>query len=205
MQISYHRSLLFFLGGISTGVCLSIIGGAILLATSFKTASPPTVTAMPTTMITNTISAQLVTPSPTFTQLPQPNPLDEAEEALNSGNPEKVRGLLYPMIETWTSNDDRVRGYELLGKAEWAQGHPQLATPHFEKLYFYEPTAENLFTLATAYDAGGNICLALKKYQELAKWEPPPPGVDIELVKLRIEQISCALGTPVPTKTAPPN
>jgi tetratricopeptide (TPR) repeat protein len=152
-----------------------------------------------------TIPSQDFIPSPTPTQVKQATPLEEAEEALNSGQPEKVRDLLYPVIETWTSNDDRVRGYELLGEAELVQGHAQLATPHFEKLYFYAPTAENLFILASVYDAGGDICHALEKYQELAKWNPLPPEVDIELVNLRIEQISCALGTPAPTKTAPPD
>jgi hypothetical protein len=200
MQKRYSKSLLFFLGGISAGVCLSMIAGVVMLAARVKTAPLPTQTAIPTATIIIPTPTLVVTPSPTFTPVPPPSPLEEAEEALDSGNPEKVRGYLYPMIESWSSNDDRVRGYELLGQAELMQGHTQL-----EKLYFYEPTAENLFILATVYDASGDICRALEKYQELAKWNPPPPGVDIELVHLRIEQISCALGTPVPTRTAPPN
>jgi len=149
---------------------------------------------IPTAQTTNTF----LSPSPEPTQA---SLLDAAESALNLGQPEKVRELLYPTIEGWTSNDDKIRGYRLLGEAELAQGHAQLAGPYFERLCFYGPTAENLFLLATAYDAGGNIKNALAKYQELSKWENPPPELDIEFINMRIYDISRALGTPVPTFT----
>ena len=97
--------------------------------------------------------------------------LDRAQAAAEAGQPEKVKELLSPTIKYWKSNDDLVRGYKLLAEAELAQGHSQLAVPYYEKLYFYQPTADNLFRLATIYDMSGDIRNALVKYQELVKWE----------------------------------
>ena len=79
------------------------------------------------------------------------------------------------------------------------QGHAQLSVPYFDRLYIYEPSAENLFLLATAYDMGGDNKNALEKYQELINWENLPEEIDIELIKLRIEGLSRTLGTPAPT------
>jgi tetratricopeptide (TPR) repeat protein len=195
--MSNKRILINFLGGLAVGICLSVTTGFALFYSRsvhiFQSSS------IPTAQAADPLELSTQKPTPTQTDL-----LDEAEAALSSGHPEKVRELLYPMIESWTSNDDLIRGYRLLGEAELAQGHPQLAVPYFEKLYFYEPTAENLFMLATVYDAGGDIRNALEKYQELARWEDLPPEVDIELLNFRIQNISHALGTPVATETTLP-
>ena len=192
-----RRSLITFLSGAAGGICLSLIIGIVLLYASAEQTRRPIF--IPTGQSTELFQAPTQKPAPS-----QVHPLDEAESLLNSGQPEKVRELLYPMIEGWTSNNDRIRGYRLLGEAELAQGHPQLAVPYFEKLYFYQPTAENLFLLATIYDMGGDIKNALIKYQELAKWENLPREIDIEIINMRIGDISRALGTPVPTHTPLP-
>lgn len=200
MQSRTQRSLLTFLGGAAGGICLSLIVGLVMLAARAKAAPQAAPIPIPTAT-TATVTSQDVFPSPTSTQA---SPLDEAEKALNSGQPEKVRDLLYPTIESWSSNDDRVRGYKLLGEAELAQGHAQLAIPHFEKLYFYAPTPVNLYFLATAYDLGGDIRNALVRYQELASWENLPPEIDRGLLQYRIDDIRRSLGTPVPTYTPIP-
>lgn len=197
MQNKNRGPFLIFLTGVVGGICFSLLIGLGLFYSRVTRAaqsySPPT--AQPTA----------IAHFSTLTSIPSPvNPLDEAESALNSGYPEEVKDLLYPMIEHWTSNDDLRRGYRLLGEAELAQGHAQLAVPYFEKLYFYGPTAENLFLLATVYDAGGNDRNALAKYQELTRWEDLPQEVNIEFVNTRIYDISRALGTPLPTYTPLP-
>ncbi|HEX2698415.1 MAG TPA: hypothetical protein VHM28_11965 [Anaerolineales bacterium] len=189
-----RKGLIIFLYGIAGGICLSLLIGIGLLFSRGVQTTPayPTSPAQPT----NIRSVFTYTPTPNQISI-----LDEAEIALNTGQPDKVKELLGPTIGNWTSNEDRIRGYRLLGEAELAQGHPQLAVPYFEKLYFYQPTPENLFSLATAYDAGGDIRHALIKYQELAKWENLPQEIDIEFVNMRIYDISRSLGTPVPTLT----
>jgi tetratricopeptide (TPR) repeat protein len=179
-----HPTLTNFLGGLTVGIFLSM---AICVAVFYLSVARQ-LRSSPTPAIESTPSTQTTL-------------LDEAEVTLNSGQPEKVRKLLYPIIENWTSNEDRIRGYNLLGQAELAQGHPQLAVPYFERLYSYEPTPENLFLLATTFDAGGDNRNALEKYQELTQREDLPPEIDIEFIKLRIENISRVLGTPIPTQT----
>jgi hypothetical protein len=197
MQNKSQRSLLIFLGGATAGGCLSLIIGLILFSLRAEEARRSTSIPIPTA----TIPSQNFIASSTPTQITKATPLDEAEDALNTGHPENVRELLYPKIESWTSNDDRIRGYKLLGQAELAQGHAQLAVPYFEKLYFYQPTPENLYFLATVYDMGGDIRNALVKYQELANWENLPPEMDRESLHFRIDHIRRALGMPVPTYT----
>ena len=195
MLSAKKNPLIIFLIGVAGGICLSLIIGRILL---YLRAGQ--------TVQTNSLSSAQVT-NIFLTTTPEPthvNRLDEAESALNSGQPEKVRDLLFPTIGNWISNDDRIRGYRLLGEAELAQGHPQLAAPYFEKLYFYQPTPENLLLLATIYDAGGDIRKALIKYQELARWENLPPEIDSEFIHARVQHISLALGTPAPTQTPTP-
>ena len=192
-----RSSLITFLSGSAGGICLSLVIGIVLLDSHAQ--QTHLTNSIPIAQATNIFQASPPEPIPTQTDL-----LDEAESALNSGQPEKVRELLYPMIEDWTSNDDRIRGYRLLAEAELAQGHAQLAVPYLEKLYFYQPTAENLFFLATIYDTGGDTKNALIKYQELAKWEILPQGIDIEFISMRIYHISRALGTAVPTLTPLP-
>ena len=189
-----RRPFIVFLSGATGGACVSIlIATALFYARVSQTVQVNTI---PVVQATNIFQGFTAVPSPTET-----NSLDDAEAALDSGQPERVRELLYPMIETWSSNDDRIHGYKLLGEAELAQGHPQLAVPYFEKLYFYQPSAENLFYLATTYDTGGDIRNALAKYQDLTNWDDLPSEIDIELINMRIYDLSRALGTPMPTYT----
>jgi len=192
-----RRPVLTFLTGLLGGVCLSLLTGMGLFYSYVTQTLRPNST--PIERPVNILLTATRQPMPS-----QTSPFDEAETALNAGQPEKVKDLLYPAIESWTSNEDRVRGYKLLGEAELMQGHAQLAVPYFEKLYFYEPSAENLFLLATTYDFGGDNKSALSKYQELANWENLAPGIDIEFINNRIYDISRALGTPVPTYTPLP-
>lgn len=178
-----NKLLIHFLSGVTGGICLSLILGAGLFSVYLLS-------------INQQIEREASTPLPVSEQS---RLLDEAELALNSGDPKRVRALLYPAIERWTSTDEIVRGYRLLGEAELMQGHAQLSVSYFDKLYVYEPSAENLFLLATAYDMGGDNKNALEKYQELANWEDLPDEIDIVFVKMRIEGLSRTLGTPAPT------
>ena len=192
-----RRPVLTFLTGLLGGVCLSLLTGMGLFYSYVTQTLRPNST--PIERPVNILLTATWQPMPS-----QTSPFDEAETALNAGQPEKVKELLYPAIESWTSNEDRVKGYKLLGEAELMQGHAQLAVPYFEKLYFYEPSAENLFLLATTYDFGGDNKSALSKYQELANWENLPPEIDVEFIDSRVYDISRALGTPVPTHTPLP-
>src|SRR5690349_20451128 len=117
-----RRPLIVFFSGAAGGVCLS----ASITITLFYSRAMQTiqVNIIATLPATNTVQGFVSISSPTQTSL-----LDEAESALYAGRPEEVRELLYPIIETWSSNDDRIRGYKLLGDAELAQWHPQLAMP----------------------------------------------------------------------------
>jgi hypothetical protein len=54
--------------------------------------------------------------------------LEQAEYYMQTGEPEKVKGLILPVIEYWDRIEDIVAGYRLLGDAEVQQGHYQLAT-----------------------------------------------------------------------------
>jgi tetratricopeptide (TPR) repeat protein len=155
---------------------------------------------------------------PTSSASPEPAPLDapsetpteenpqlaQAESYLEQGRPEMVHDLLWPSMEQWTSDEDKARGYFLLGMAEMDMGHPQLAAPYFERLFQYDPSPENLLYLAVAYDAGGNIGQALDTYKRLAAWDPSGEEIDIELVNQRIQDISLALGTPAPLPASTP-
>lgn len=197
MSNSNRRPLITVLGGTVAGICLSLMIGIVLFYRQVQ--ETPELGFTPIAQATDT--SQLATLEPPSTRIDQ---IDEAETSLRSGQPEKVRELLYPSIERWTSNDDLIRGYKLLAEAELAQGHAQLAVPFLEKLYFYDPTAENLFFLATVCDTGGDIKNALVLYQELAKWENLPDKIDVEFINMRIYHISRALGTPVLTHTPLP-
>lgn len=209
------RDQIPFLEGLLIGVCLSLIVGFFLVAKNIqrpKSVSIPTFTinsiieATPIFTITATIK-----PSLTFADIPSnlyaPTPVPSVEEFLNKaqtyldeGEPEKTKDLLLSVVQDWPAASDKAAGYKLLGDAEMSQYHPQLAAPYYEKVYFYDPTPENLFTLAFTYDLGGDICKAFPHYKELDAWSDPNAQIDREFIKSRIVDISCTLGTPAPTK-----
>jgi tetratricopeptide (TPR) repeat protein len=209
------RNQIPFLEGLLIGICLSLIVGFFLVIKNIqqpKGVAIPTFTinakseAIPTFTINATPMSTL-----TFTDLPSnlstPTPglsvkefLRKAQTYLDEGKPEKAKDLLLPVIQDWPAASDKAAGFKLLGDAEMSLLHPQLATPYYEKVYFYNPTPENLFTLAVTYDMGGDLCKAFLHYKELDAWSDPNAQIDREFIKSRIEDISCTLGTPAPTQ-----
>jgi hypothetical protein len=188
--------------GFGIGICISLILAGMLYANRLNQLSatitptlPAPTTTIPTQVIeTATPIVETIEPSaPTEEEL-----LAQAEAEIFTDEPEKVKNLLLPVIENWASSSDKARGYKLLGDAEVAQGHPQLAVPYYEEVYFYEPTPDNLFTIAFTEDMGGDLCNALKHYQELNAWGAADVAFDREFVKSRIENIGCTLITWTP-------
>src|SRR5574337_1789289 len=175
--------LVYGLGGLTGGACLALCVTIGLLtqrvpylasAPAQATAPHPamTLTALPTA----TPPAPLVTPIPSVETDPVQADLALAERYLAESQPEKVIELLLARLDQLTRLDDLARAYDDLGQAEMQLGHFQLAAGYFEKLYAYQPTAENLFRLATAYDLGGDLERALAKYlalMELGDKVPP--------------------------------
>ena len=216
MNRQKESNLVYLLDGFMVGTFFAIVLAMIFLVFRFKSLSyvipqstntaillPSTPTDSPTLPVSQFDSSPTFTLTPTSSWEPA-DLLERAATALNDGHPETVIDLLFPAIEGWTSPDEIARGYELLGTAELYLGHAQLAAPFFERLYFYKPTADNLLSLAMVYDEGGDIDKALERYQELAAWEDLPQYIDRDLINSRIEDISRAMGTPVPTRTPTP-
>jgi tetratricopeptide (TPR) repeat protein len=191
--------------GVVLGMCLAsvFVGGAFVMrARSFGPASNfrPTVTLPPT-------------PSrPTLTQPPMratsataATPGGDAEalfaeaEASLDTDPQRTIDVLSPQLRQLSSMEEFIRAYTALGQAETNLGHFQLAAAHVEKLYGYQPTAANLFWLATLYDLGGDLEEALAQYQALAEW----PGLEADdyraLAQGRIQDLSEVLGRNTPT------
>ncbi len=199
MQKNISPSLIALLGGFVFGVFLSLVGIAILLVQRMGQIQPTLTPIPPLTLIASPTKTPTATMFPTQTLEPTVQDLlSEAERSLEFGEAEKVSMLLYPAIETWTSSTEKAQGYKFLGDAEIALGHPQLAAPYYEKVYFYAPTADNLYILAITYDMGGNLCKALEYYKQLDAWADQEGEFDREFVKSRIEDINCTLGTPSP-------
>lgn len=125
--------------------------------------------------------------------------LEQADYYMQTGEPEKVKGLILPVIESWDRVQDIVAGYKLVGDAEVQQGHYQLAIPYYEKVYYYEPSPDSLFLLAYTYDMSGDLCLAHYYYSRLADWTGYPKGdIDMDFVNERIEEIECSITPPTP-------
>jgi len=145
--------------GILSGICLSMAAASVLYAIFRQPAEKDVV--VPTLLSTPTPNSQ------------HKNLLDQAEMELAAGRPENVKGILLPQLKDWESPVDLAEAYELLGEAELQQYHYQLAAGFFEKLYIYDPSAENLYRLAEAYDIGGDLERAQEKYQALVDMEDP--------------------------------
>lgn len=135
---------------------------------------------------------------PTLLRIPAPssqhkNLLDQAEMELAAGRPENVKGILLPQIKDWESPMDLAVAYELLGEAELQQHHYQLAAGFFEKLYIYDPSAENLYQIAVAYDIGGDLEHAQEKYQALVNMEDPQASEYRFFAQSRLDEIDDVL------------
>jgi len=94
--------------------------------------------------------------------------LDQAKSDLEEGQAQKVLDTLKPNLDQFVEMNEKAMAYEYLGQAESQLGHFQFAAVYFEKVYALQPTAEHLYNLATAYDAGGDLKHALKNYQVLS-------------------------------------
>jgi tetratricopeptide (TPR) repeat protein len=186
--------------GFGMGSCISVMVAGVLLATRLNLSLAATPSAIPDSTATAT---QIDVPVITFTATIIPTPsaaelLKEAENHVLEGNPEGAESLLLPVVEIWRSSRDKAYAYKLLGDAEASREHFKLASPYYEKAYFYQPTSDNLFNIAFAEDMSGDLCNAFKHYQELNSWENADGIFDRDFVKSRIKDISCILGTQVP-------
>jgi hypothetical protein len=90
--------------------------------------------------------------------------LGKAGYAVLNDDNEAVISILLPNISKFTNRNEASQAYGFLAAAEYKLGHPQLAAGYLELMYANEPTTHNLYTLALAYDGGGNLKKALEKY-----------------------------------------
>jgi hypothetical protein len=202
---AFRAWLVYGLGGLTGGVCLALcvtIGllaqRATYLASAPAQAITPHPAMTPTALPTVTPPAPFVTPIPSVEIDPVQADLALAERYLAESQPEKVIELLLARLDQLTRPDDLARAYDYLGQAEMQLGHFQLAAGYFEKLYAYQPTAENLFMLATAYDLGGDLERALEKYLALLGLGDTVPPDMRATVEQRIQDLRDVLGTPTP-------
>ncbi len=125
--------------------------------------------------------------------------LAKATMAGLNGDYEGVKSILLPNIEKFTNAAEAGEAYSLLGKAEYSLGHPQLAAGYFEKMYLYEPSSGNLFTLAQTYDEGGNLDLALSHYSLfLSSLDATATGDMINFAQQRVREIMRLKGLATP-------
>ena len=114
--------------------------------------------------------------------------LNKAKRDLKDQQPQKVLDALKPKLNQFSKVDERALAYEYLGQAEIQSGHFQFAAMYFENMYALQPTAEHLYMLATAYDAGGDFRHALKNYKTLAALNTPDAYPYRSLAEPRITQ-----------------
>jgi tetratricopeptide (TPR) repeat protein len=217
MSKSFLRSrlitlLAYGIAGFSAGICLALVGVEIILAARVNRiqSSLSLVTPVATAGTVSTSPSPTATPSPAPSSTPYPirhlpTPtrairvlIDQADEFIDNGQPEQVKVLLLPHLKDFQSKEDLASIYERLGQAELGQGHFQLAAVYYERLYFNQPSVQNLYTLAICYDAGGNLESALAKYQLLVKLEDTDVEEYREFAEERIKDLSKVLGTPAP-------
>ena len=111
------------------------------------------------------------------------------------GESEEVISILLPNMNKFTDRKEASEAYSLLGTAEFQLGHPQLAAGYFELMYANNPTSHNLYTLALAYDHGGNLEKALEKYALVVSFQDgtAPPN-EIAYAQQRIQEIMTIKG-----------
>lgn len=90
--------------------------------------------------------------------------LAKAEYSGLNGDTQEVINILLPNINKFSNRFEAAVAYQLLGTAEFQLGHPLLAAGYFELMYANNPTSKNLYTLALAYDGGGNLDKAIEKF-----------------------------------------
>lgn len=144
------------------------------------------------------------TPKPRASRTPRPTAspaeqaLAQAEAALDS-DPQTTIDLLTPLLNQLAEPAHLARAYRALALAYSQLGRYQFAASYFKRLYDLEPTAENLWQLARAYDLGGDLAQALARYQELAAWPAASGEFYQTLAQERIEHLMDVLGTATPT------
>lgn len=126
--------------------------------------------------------------------------LDQAERYVSEDyEPQKAVDMLKPLLDSLLTDTDLIRAHKVLSMAEAEMGHFQIAAGYAEKLYEIEPTAENLYFLASLYDMGGDLDRALVKYSFLYWSADEEADVYRGVAKERMDAISEVLYTPTPT------
>jgi len=121
--------------------------------------------------------------------------LGKARYAGLKGEYEDVNSILSPNISKFTNRVEASEAYELLGTAEFQLGHPQLASGYFELMYANNPISYNLYTLAVAYDGGGNLDKALEKYALLISFHDGTIPLDkLVFAQQRLQEIMTIKG-----------
>lgn len=126
------------------------------------------------------------------------NLLAEADQAIQSGDPQKAIDILLPNVDSWSDPIDKGTGYQLLAVAEVNLNHPQKAIPYAKKMTEYNPGSFSYQLLAQAYDLSGDLPNALSIYQQMMMLNDNDPRSDFNYAQSRIIDISRTLGTPLP-------
>ncbi len=126
------------------------------------------------------------------------NLLAQADQNIQTGNPQAAIDQLAPVIETWRSNFDKTTGYQMLAVAELNLQHPQRAIPYAKKMTELTPSSFSYQMLAVSYDASGDLPNALAAYQQMMMWNDNDARSDFNTARSRIIDISQTLGTQVP-------
>ena len=196
MEKHTQRTIISFTTGFLLGACLSVI--SIVVFYFYQEAKPLSLP-VPSQMFLSTPTASkaiVFTPTGTVILIPTPtvdNILMIAESYILEGRVEEAKELILSEIDNWELGNDKARGYKLLGDGETYIGHYQLAAPYYEKMYFYEPTPENLYIVAINYDLAGDLCSAYEKYQKILSMDDIGENIDLELIKARVEDIKCSI------------
>ena len=132
------------------------------------------------------------------------NLLQEADQAVHSGEPQKAIDLILPKVDSWSSPIDKASGYQLMAVAEVSLNHPQEAIPFAQKMTQYSPSSFSYQLLAQAYDLSGDLPHALSNYQQMLLINDNDPRADYKYALSRIASISQTLGTPIPQVTPAP-
>ncbi len=149
---------------------------------------------------------QVTSPEPTIQTATPPafDLFEQAERYMARGEPEKVRSLLFPRLGEIQTDKDLAQAYELMGQAEVAQGHFLIAAGLFESMVSYQPSAENLFLLASAYDIGGDLKHAQEKYEQLLALDEPDVETYREIAEARSQDLKDILSRRYPPGTFAP-
>jgi tetratricopeptide (TPR) repeat protein len=124
--------------------------------------------------------------------------LEQADKAIQAGNPQQAIDLILPKIDGLSSPIDKATGYQLLAVAEFNLGSPQQAVPYAKKMVEYDHGPFALLLLAQAYDNSGDQKNALATYQQILVLNQPDSRVDYNYVRSRASALSQSLGTPIP-------